>query len=415
MVTRRNWSQLPQELQELIIRKLSTFEDYLSFVGVCQSWRSNLVSRHHYTFFQKTLPWLMLPEPQVEDDGITYEEDDLVIDEDDHNETRSFFSLSRNKVYHFDLPQAVGCHCWGSPYGWLVTCSDGNMSILNPLSNVCVALPPLSSLRNYSSSHSVRKVVLAISPASNTSSATPLVNQFVALVMFSGDKKLAFARPGDRAWTTVNSSSALYEDTVHINDQFYAIDVEGVVCRFDISTTPNQVSLHFACLPGEIDMEEGCRFYLVEMLGELHMVARFFYLQGRYLEYYHLEHARPFEEHHHAQTSSFQVFKLDLCTKEWKEVHTLGDYAFFLGNNTSFSLRVSEYPGCQSDAIYFTDDYKWESTLHMEGQHGKEGMESIGLDMGVFDLKTKRVKPFYDSDDVPTFLAPPIWITPNLY
>ncbi|KAF5198635.1 hypothetical protein FRX31_011778 [Thalictrum thalictroides] len=255
MVSSRNWSELPHELLEYIAELLPTFEDYLSFVGVCRSWRSILVARLHYAFIRKSFPWLMLPQPdpwlmlhpeetdesddvpeetdesdvvevdesdeveddenaevEVEDDESNEVEDnenDEVEEDDKHRhvdlDTHNFYSLQKEKLRHLELPDAVDCYCWGSPYGWLVIYCKEKMNLLNPLSNVYVALPPLSSLQHYNSSHSVRKAVLAISPASNTSSVTPLVDQFVALVIFSGNKKLAFARPGDRAWKTVNS------------------------------------------------------------------------------------------------------------------------------------------------------------------------------------------------------------------
>ncbi|PIA45855.1 hypothetical protein AQUCO_01600238v1 [Aquilegia coerulea] len=260
----------------------------------------------------------MLPQPQEGDESNEIDDDD---DDDDDNdnggdddddfdlEARSFYSLSKNKVHQLNLPEAVDCRCWGSPYGWLVTLHSEKMNILNPLSNVSVALPPLSTIKNYEefpSAYSVRKVVLAIS-SSPLSSTTTLEDQFVALVIFSRQQNVAFAKPGDRAWTIINNSSAINEDILHFNDQFYVVDVEGDVWRFDIKV-PNQNAVKFAYSPGDIGLEEGCRFYLVELFGELHMVVRLFYFKARDLEAYHLEHARPFEDHHDAHTSSFKVF-----------------------------------------------------------------------------------------------------------
>ncbi|XP_058217554.1 F-box protein At2g26160 [Rhododendron vialii] len=42
--------------------------------------------------------------------------------------------------------------------------------------------------------------------------------------------------------------------------------------------------------------------------------------------------------------------------KEWVEINSLGDDALFLGDNYSLSVTASNFPGCQANCVYYTDD-----------------------------------------------------------
>ncbi|KAL5730499.1 hypothetical protein ACHQM5_003308 [Ranunculus cassubicifolius] len=388
MVSRRDWSLVPSEILELIIERLTCIEDYVRFGGVCQSWRSVVVNRRRPAFLLEALPWLLLP--QKEDKPLAR-------------------SAPVKKIHRLHLPEVHDCDCWGSPYGWLVVKDGKEMKCFNPLSKAFVALPLLSSIENYDHSYSVRKVVLS-SPSSSPVSIK--VDQFVAMIIFSGARDLAFARPGDRVWTTIKTPvDSVSEDILQMNNDLYVVGTDGIVMHSD-TANPIKEAHHFAS-PPYLHIDDH-RFYLLEFLSELHMVVRFFRFKPICLEYYHVEHARPFEDHHDARTTSFEVFKLDLVTKRWRKIYSLGDYAFFLGNNSSFSVRVSDRPGFKSNCIYFTDDYDHESMTYDQGYCSDQGLKSRGLDMGIFSLRTRNMEPFYTSDEVVSFSSLPVWITPNL-
>ena len=64
-------------------------------------------------------------------------------------------------------------------------------------------------------------------------------------------------------------------------------------------------------------------------------------------------------------TIGFTVQKLKRCTQagskyryKWVKVHSLGDQALFVGDNSSVSLSASSFNGCKANCIYFTDDHK---------------------------------------------------------
>ncbi|KAF9612673.1 hypothetical protein IFM89_003148 [Coptis chinensis] len=283
-----------------------------------------LLGELHMAFSSKALPWLMLPQDdEVEGD-------------------RSFFSLSKNKSHTI----------------------FGEMEILNPLTLEQVLLPPLY-FRNLQRLFLLFKLhsqsrfsnLLWFSP-----STTPTKDLFVALVTFSKHEVLAFARPGDKTWTTVEiphtfSSGILYDDNLHFNDQFYIVDTEGKVRYFDISS-PNPVAVAVALPPEDLEAKEnmdveteGRRFYLVELQGDqLHMVVKLFYFETRPLDCDKLENDRPFELHH-PHTNLQSLLNWIYAMRNGKRFILWGTMAIFVGMNTSFSLLVSDYPLIQDASL----------------------------------------------------------------
>ncbi|KAA8521449.1 hypothetical protein F0562_012118 [Nyssa sinensis] len=97
-------------------------------------------------------------------------------------------------------------------------------------------------------------------------------------------------------------------------------------------------------------------------------------------------------------TSYFEIYKLDMHTREWEEVSGLGDWTLFVGNNYSFPIRSSE---CKSNRISFTDDFL--------DYYAK----SEGRDMGVYNCEDETVDRTTMSSDLLSPFCPPLWITPN--
>ncbi|PIA45854.1 hypothetical protein AQUCO_01600237v1 [Aquilegia coerulea] len=387
----RNWSEAPQELLGLIAECFNRIEDYVRFGAVCLSWQSVIVDQRRRNFTPKTLPWLMLPLQEKDEDG-------------NYNDTSNAFNYSGERHYKLNLPNAFDWCCWGSPFGWLIIApGQHQLEICNPLSNVRYPLPPLSTLEDFSQKkYYFRKAILAFIP-SGSPSILPVKDQLVAVISFRGHGNLYFARLGDKAWTSVQipKSSNDSDDMLYFNNQFYVVDTEGLVRSFDI-TSGNPVGIEFALAPGNIhehgwgDGDEDLQFYLVELMGELHMVVKYQYWDSELPE---SPSSRPFKNWH---MYFFRVYRLDLCTRKWKEVFTLGDYALFVGHNTSFSLLVSDYPEYQNSSIFFTDDlYDWD-------------LQSGG-DMGIFNLETISMQPWnLDDDMVGPLYSHPVLFVPTL-
>ncbi|KAJ6707659.1 F-BOX PROTEIN SKIP23-LIKE [Salix viminalis] len=94
---------------------------------------------------------------------------------------------------------------------------------------------------------------------------------------------------------------------------------------------------------------------------------------------------------------------MDLEKETWVSMRSLDDQAVFMGRNHSASVLVCDLPGCEENSVYFTDDY-WER-MNENDLYG-------GHDMGVYNLKDKSAKHFYQLDALK--IQPlPCWLLPN--
>ncbi|KAL5698953.1 hypothetical protein ACHQM5_029922 [Ranunculus cassubicifolius] len=371
-----DWSQTPHELLGLIAERLNSIEDYVRFGAVCRSWRLVTLDQRRLNFSPKTLPWLMFPLCEDEDeDGKDIESPD-------------FFNLSVDKYYKLNLPEARNCCFRGSPYGWLILVCRERVEIYNPLTRVRIPLPrPFKD-----TSHGFYNTARLFMPCPPSSVAFP-INQFIVLVDTS--ESLSFIKAGDLAWTTIEIAVLGNADMLYLNNVFYIVDSDGNIRHFDV-TSPNPVATPFVPPPDNLDREDHI-FYLVELFDELHMIVKYD-SYGMFSESHHfVPGSRIFKED---RTYYFEVFKLDVSTKRWEEVFTIGDYTIFVGRNTSFSIRASDFEQCNSGCIYFTDT-----------QNG--GWHSTG-DIGIFDLETDGMEVLFTCEDDINLYSSPHWFTPTL-
>lgn len=50
----------------------------------------------------------------------------------------------------------------------------------------------------------------------------------------------------------------------------------------------------------------------------------------------------------------FVFFKLDMDTKSWEKIYSLGDRSLFIGNCCTFTVAAADFPGCKPNCIYST-------------------------------------------------------------
>ncbi|PIA28120.1 hypothetical protein AQUCO_07200031v1 [Aquilegia coerulea] len=386
-----NWSELPDELVRIIAEKLEFSHDFIRFGAVCHPWRSVTLTLDKRLLFLKSFPWLMLPSSADDDDDDDYE--------DDQDQDRRFFIPFENRICHIKLPEARGCHCWGSPYGWLLTFGfDQQFHLLNPLTRVRLPLPPRSTFEDSFFDDTnpgknrmccVRKAFIILTSDNNV----VVENNFLVLLTIGEFGESVFARPGDKTWSVIEAPGyGNMKDIIRFNGQFYGVDELGhlKVCDF---RGPHPVFVDFANHPEGARGSQG--FYLVELGGDLHMVNRLY--DPTPVEF------PPKEFHHVYKSIFFHVLKFDFCTRKWEILQTLGDHAIFIGSNTSFGFKASDYLACKPGCIYFTDDYN-ESFGRL-----------LGADMGIYNHKANTIEPVYQGNDILSRFSPPVWITPNSF
>ena len=352
-----DWSAIPVDLLRLIANRVHSIEDYVRFGAVCWSWYHATSPKNNNL---KSLPWLMLADKE-------------------NSNSHGFYSFSSNKIYEFELPEIEKNRCWGSPFGWLVVTDIDNMEIylFNPLSRARISLPTFN-LHNGDSHlqyRSINKIVISSTPPN-----------CVVMAIYSCYRKLAFAKPGDQVWSPIGPDNIIggFSDITYFKGDFYIAKCTDqlLVCDFSGS---DPIAVEFA--PSPPGLPNGVK-YVVDLEGELCMVFR-------YIDIAETQSNVSFE------TKTFEVYKLDMCTKTWKQMESLGDWSLFVGNNYTFSVRGFDNPEFRSNCIYFTHDYS-----QFSDQIG-------GIDSGVYDCKGDEINPLPVSLDLYS-VTPPLWITPQL-
>ncbi|KAF9616485.1 hypothetical protein IFM89_029782 [Coptis chinensis] len=334
---------VPVDIIELIGKRLVDIDDHVRFGAVCKTWRSLKIG-----YKKSYSPWLMLPErDENNSDG-----------EQVHNNNRKFVCLSSGKTFNVYLPECQGSRCFGSPFGWLLTVGlDLNIHLLNPLTRAQLSLPPQRTFPFQSESYiepsHLRKIVVFKFVMS--SSMPNSENDCIVMVICSQFNSLAFARPGDKAWTEIESPPRqAHDDILFFNGRFYAIQASGIlrICKIDEP------------VPKTIDLHRIVRQVLFDW---------------------------------------FEVYRLDFSAKKWIELTEFGDNSLFIGTNSSFAISTTEYPGLKSNYIYFTDD-------HAECYYNGDG----GHNMGFYDFDNQKFGSIYVGEDIISFFCPPLFFRPSL-
>ncbi|TVU35599.1 hypothetical protein EJB05_17497, partial [Eragrostis curvula] len=226
--------------------------------------------------------------------------------------------------------------------------------------------------------------------------------------------KLVFARQRDAKWVIL-PSPYLFDDIIsYYKGRFYAVTKCGTVLIWEPDGKTFRPRI---VVPEHSEGDEYFNKYLAESLdGDLVLIwrqHRSCYGGGsdssssssddddedrhnRVVEYV----AKP------DPTVRFQVFVLRVGCQgsEWKELHTLGGAALFIGYNTAVFFSVNGDPNLQAECIYFTDELLGSCWDLKQGPR----------DMGVFDMRSKEVKLMPSLVQNSKGWPPPIWVMPSL-
>ncbi|XP_024025937.1 protein VARIATION IN COMPOUND TRIGGERED ROOT growth response [Morus notabilis] len=129
---------------EKILKKVPYYKDFVAFSEVCHSSRSVC----------SNMEWDEGPKPPC-----------LMLSENSGSSSHSFFNLHNNNGFILELPAVVRRRIWGSSYGWLVTVDpELEAQLMNPISQVCINLPPFPTMHNQLSRknqfHMIHKILV---------------------------------------------------------------------------------------------------------------------------------------------------------------------------------------------------------------------------------------------------------------
>ncbi|XP_077219027.1 F-box protein SKIP23-like [Tasmannia lanceolata] len=393
--TMRQWSELPNDILGLVLKRLPLVFDHIQFGCVCSSWHQAMLGNRRWMLSRRQLPFLMLPDQE-------------------RSQIRQFFSLSENKLSNIRLPLFNGKWCRGSSKGWLITIDErSKVHLLNPFSKIQIELPSLDKFPHPqyrtnpdmpSDYEYMYKAVLSANPHS-----TP--NYIVATIV-TNMSRMSFYKPGDETWTTLETPWEPFQDVIYYKDKFYAIGHRGAVVMCDFAST--DFPKFTVVTPEPPSWERNDKIYLVESAGELLKVIRFYDWNPELDRYYGVDYEGQDEDGRlllrvyrmennpppdwFYRTVMFYVFQLDQNTRKWIKVQSLDDRMLFLGYNCSFSLSANDFPQCKGNCIYFTDDNEDATRC---------------VDNGVFNLEDGSVRPCYPNST--SWIAKPIWIEPTLW
>ncbi|XP_058734508.1 F-box protein At2g26160-like [Vicia villosa] len=335
-------AELPQEIIELISKRLTVYSDYLRFRCVCHSWNSYVPKTPLH--LPPQLPWLMVS----------------------HN---SFFDPSTNKTHYINVPlsSTYKTRICGSSFGWLVILHQiWQVRLLNPITHATISLPSLSTLPEFvrrpldcKSNQFLRKVVLSSNPSDS--------DDFVAITIVHLSW-LAFCRKGYESWVlfTINE---YYEwmDVAFKNGLFYAVSTKGMIAvcdveapRLSIIKTTNPVDLW-------------CDMHYLVFSGEDMLLVSSFLLR----EYV-------------SRSEWFQILKMNWNELKWEEIQTLGKKMLFVGSMSSVSFSAADFAGSPPNRIYFIND------VYRKNDFGIFSLSSPSLELLVR----------YKLNSVPSFKGP---------
>ncbi|XP_074289803.1 putative F-box protein At2g33190 [Silene latifolia] len=386
-----DWSTLPLDLLGAIAMKLETLDDFIYFSAVCHSWnRVSSLIKHQW---RPTVPWLLLAENTSNNPHCV----------------RKIFNPSNNKCYKLNLPEIFGAKCWGSDYGWIAMVDRKlDVRLFNPITKAEIRFPSAETIPNrrpydeevdedeedyiswFLELYMKKLIVLKVSQ-----------NEFVILVIYHSFGHLAFAKPGDKSWTSVfvkKGHGCRMFDVMAMNGYVFALysnaslvywnieDFQGyeLVKPMDYLSSELQMSRKYHLLPFIHGIS---KLYLVESDCDLLLVLRF-------KESMSDDHPDIYE------TVGFSVYRLDPKDRRWEEIK---DHAtLFVGVHSAMSVSAKSL---QPNCIYFTDD---------EFEQCKSRTELGQPDMGVYDIKCEEKWRFYEGDDIRSAYCTPTWFIPQL-
>ncbi|GJV88203.1 hypothetical protein Tco_1532141 [Tanacetum coccineum] len=414
-----DWSMMLPELLDIIAQKHNFYyEDYISFAGVCKSWKSaasRASIKGHYTNGPPSrFPCLLLTEkvPSLQSKATTPMEADgenilnttkealpqtsgslILVDKKKEDNVRELFFLSNRTIRKVRVPETSGKLCMSS-CGWLLTIGNNCAAkLIHPLSQEIINLPKIDTfpefLEDSEWDRGIRKLVL-LNPSSSLS--------MLLVVLWGCSGKLGLCRPGDNYWIDVEARRRSIFDITYQNGLVYCFDVHNRILAYDVySKNPETTMVEIAWLTRDLYDEWVRLAYIIGGLEENSLLVVIRETKVKTVN------DKLCKETY--KTKSFKVFKYDLESKGsegWSVVKDLGRRALFVGYNSSFWMEEDPARVINENCIYYTDD---DPVLYGGSILGG------GRDMGIYHMHNGTIESHYTGESR-SHLTPPIWVQP---
>lgn len=351
------WSEFLPELLNLVFHSLNDARDILSCATVCSSWRDSSSD----VYSRKFVPFLFVSHlSSDEESGIAAQ----------------FRALSPAKLDFLEYDQTWVC---GGTRGFLLTVNVSfpfEVHLQNPFTNTVIPLPPLISFEYvqwllksqaiFQDSEALKNFVKKA--VCSTSLSDP---DWVVLIIYNTDRKLAFCRCGDKQWTDLDSHhvASSVDDVVFCNGVFFAIDRIGEIYICELNpNNPNPKAIPL-CSTSPFRYDP-CRKYFAESdFNELWVV----------LKKQELNDDCDF-------TTYFEIYEFNSETKEWQKVISLRGRALFLSPQ---GRCIAVFAGGTGSGRFINDN----SVYFIDGNDQGVGLGSQNL--SVFEWESKQIREIY--------------------
>ncbi|AEE77064.1 F-box SKIP23-like protein (DUF295) [Arabidopsis thaliana] len=301
------WSDLPEELLDLIANRYSSNIDVLRIRSTCKSWRSAVaMSKERLQFrFERYLPT---------------------------SNKKIKAHLSPTTFFRITLPSSC------PNKGWLVRTRQAS-KMYRKITLLC----PLSGERITRSHQTLDLLKVGVSEIRQSyeiqifdglkDEKIPLDSEIFSNYIKNSDK---IPSEGSRSWTKIKNQVEDFSDIILHMGRIYAVDLKGAIWWISLSqlTIVQQTS----STPLDYYKYDSCQdTRLVEYCGDLCIV-----------------HELSITRNHIQRTVGFKVYKMDEDLAKWVEVSCLGDNTLIVACNSCFTVVASEYHGCLKNSIYFS-------------------------------------------------------------
>ncbi|CAH2069894.1 unnamed protein product [Thlaspi arvense] len=365
-----SWSDLLPELIDVVFNNLDDAGDILNCATVCASWRYS--SSAVYT--RKFVPSLFVS-------SLSHLSADEETQFSDQFRILSPRNLGNNQRW-----------VCGGTRGFLLTVNVSfpfQVNLQNPFTNTVVSLPPLISFEDaqrllqsqaiFQDSQTLKNFVKKA--VSSTSLLDP---DWVVVVIYNTDGKLAFCRRGDEQWTDLDSDhvASSVDDIVFCNGVFFAIDRIGEIYQCELN--PNNPKAVPLCSASPFRYDPCKKYFAESDFGKLWVV----------LKKLELNDDCDF-------TVFFEIYEFSPETKEWTVVRSLRGKALFLSPQGGCIAVLAGETGSRGfikdNSVYFVD-----------GNEASVGSGSPNL--SVFEWDSKQIKKLYQPR---SWNCEMFWVTPT--
>ena len=361
-----DWSELPQELLNLISQRIDNEIDLIRFRSICTKWRSFSIPNHHRDILTIKFP--------LNIDSIT-------------NKTQ-FCDLSKHSFFLIKPPPQTLIHPWLTK---ITQNSTGKIKRYLPLRRHSSPSPsPVFDFNNFSLIHLVTNFVYSrhnteyalygkVKPA-KVVAATSYGNKPIIVASFNctGEEQLVVFKYGDENWKVIPEISVYFGDICVFKGQCYVVDKTGQTVTVGPGDSTVQLVAE-SLLAGE-DIK-----FLVERKGDLLLADVYDREINEEADDYDYDYDR----------GRIDMFKLNEKEKKWMKLATLGDRVLFLGSLCSFSASASDLCVPKGNCVIIMDDiFTCEPSLGY-----------------FFDLDDGRPLPLFDYPEYSKlFWPPPKWM-----